>query len=173
VTNGDKTEQMVTNDDKTEQTVTNDDKQEQMVTNGDKQEQMVTNPNDVPVVGSKKKTTIDYEKIITGFNTICSTLPKASVTAERKIKIASLLKVYTLEQIGHVFIKTSKSDYLIGNKVDWKASLDWLLNQKNFIKVLEGNYDNGKVTQKDHESAQDQWENAANAVDKYYTDNGR
>ena len=41
------------------------------------------------------------------------------------------------------FQAVDSSDFLSGRNGAFKASFDWLLKQTNFIKILEGNYDNG------------------------------
>jgi hypothetical protein len=33
-----------------------------------------------------------------------------------------------------------ESDFLKGVKTSWRANLDWLMNDTNFCKVLDGNY---------------------------------
>lgn len=38
---------------------------------------------------------------------------------------------------GHV----GKSDFLIGNKGEWQADLEWIINPSNFVKIIEGKYD--------------------------------
>jgi hypothetical protein len=40
------------------------------------------------------------------------------------------------------FGQVAASDFLCGRKGDFRASIDWLLAPTNFIKVIEGNYDN-------------------------------
>lgn len=53
-----------------------------------------------------------------------------------------------------MFEKASKSDFLNGvNQRSWKANFDWLINESNFLKVLEGNYDNREIL--DDSSASD------------------
>ena len=43
------------------------------------------------------------------------------------------------------FNKVIKSDFLCGsNSRGWRANFDWLLKSANFIKVIEGHYDNKK-----------------------------
>ncbi len=43
------------------------------------------------------------------------------------------------------FNKVTKSDFLCGkNSRGWRANFDWLLKSANFIKVIEGDYDNKK-----------------------------
>lgn len=103
-------------------------------------------------------------EIIKIFNQTCPDLPKASVTPQRITAIERLLKIYSLEQIGQVFTITSQSDYLNGKVRKWRANINWLLNPNNFVKVLEGNYDNLS----DAKPIGSQWQEAKNTVTKYF-----
>lgn len=48
-----------------------------------------------------------------------------------------------MEQFEEMFRKAEASDFLKGsNNRNWKANFDWLLCDRNFARVLEGNYDN-------------------------------
>ena len=52
-------------------------------------------------------------------------------------------KGYTPEQLDEVFRKAQESSFCTGlNDRHWKADFDWLLNESNLVKVLEGKYDN-------------------------------
>ena len=45
-----------------------------------------------------------------------------------------------------MMIMASESDFLSGeNDRGWKATFDWLIRPKNFIKVVEGNYSNSNI----------------------------
>ena len=48
-----------------------------------------------------------------------------------------------LEWWGRFFAAVEGSDFLTGRASSFKAGLDWLLKQANFLKIVEGNYDNG------------------------------
>jgi hypothetical protein len=86
---------------------------------------------------------VDFEEIITIFNQTCFGLPEVTKsTKERNNAILKILETYTLQDIGQVFKNVSQSDYLMGKKVDWKANFDWILIPKNFIKIIEGGYNN-------------------------------
>lgn len=64
------------------------------------------------------------------------------------------MKVYTLEQIKTVFEKAEASMFMKGaNKRNWTADFDWLLNDANIVKILEGKYDNGPWNRK----AEEEW----------------
>lgn len=93
---------------------------------------------------------IDFEEILEIFNQCCSELPQVTkLTNERRKLILKILETHTTQDIGTVFNKVALSDYLCGRKQgsDWKASFDWIFNPKNFIKILEGNYDNKEVVE--------------------------
>ena len=84
-----------------------------------------------------------YVKVVDLFNRICTSFPKIQkITDGRKRLIRARLNQYSLEQIEEVFILAESSDFLKGTNGKWSATFDWLLNDNNFIKVLEGNYNN-------------------------------
>lgn len=46
----------------------------------------------------------------------------------------------------NVFRKVAASDFLMGRKGDWTGcDLEWILGAKNFVKIIEGRYDNREV----------------------------
>lgn len=97
---------------------------------------------------------LDYERIVDIFNQTCKDLPKVrSLSDERKRKIKTLLtslnksKVLTaLDTYGklqYIFNLADESDFLSGRDSpnNW-CGFDWLIQPKNAIKVIEGNYKN-------------------------------
>ncbi len=87
-----------------------------------------------------------YLVIATLFHTHCASLPKVKTMSEqRKARIRNLLKTYTVDDFETVFRKADASDFLSGRSGKWSGcSFDWLTKPSNFLKVLEGNYDNKK-----------------------------
>ncbi len=84
-----------------------------------------------------------YTTVINLFHKICVSFPKlTAITEERKKAIIALLNKYSLENIEEAFILAESSDFLKGANGKWNASFDWLMNESNFVKVLEGNYNN-------------------------------
>ena len=64
------------------------------------------------------------------------------ITNNRKRAINNLLKEYSLEEMLRAMGKIRTSNFLQGNnKTGWQISFDWFTNKSNFLKVLEGNYD--------------------------------
>lgn len=76
--------------------------------------------------------------------TLTDVLPPISkVTDKRKIHIDAQLKKYPdIEHWQTCFEKVKASDFLTGRSGLWKCGFDWVLNENNRTKVLEGNYDN-------------------------------
>lgn len=93
-----------------------------------------------------------YTRVKEKFCEICISLPKIiSIDKARKATVKARLKEYSLEQVEEMFRKAEKSDFLTGRikskgERPFKASFDWLMKPSNFIKVLEGNYDNREVS---------------------------
>ena len=91
----------------------------------------------------KGKDKIEYLKILSLFNETCVSLASVKkLTDARKRSIKNILNKNSMEDLETVFHKTEASDFLTGHKGSWQATFDWLMNEKNFVKVLEGNYDN-------------------------------
>lgn len=49
-----------------------------------------------------------------------------------------------IEGWRHAIERAEASDLLSGRKNDWNVTFDWLTKPRNFIKVMEGNYDDNK-----------------------------
>lgn len=84
------------------------------------------------------------------WNTTCTSFPKLfTISENRKNKMRLRISEMggidkALPLLKQVFEKMQESSFLKGdNKRGWKASFDWLFeNDKNWVKVFEGNYDN-------------------------------
>lgn len=89
------------------------------------------------------------------YHEICVSFPRVNIlSAKRKQAIRARLNTYTEEQIKEVFTKAEASDFLKGkNNRNWRADFDWLMNDTNMAKVLDGKYDNRKQST----SAQSGW----------------
>jgi hypothetical protein len=87
----------------------------------------------------------EIEEFLTAYNNI-SSLPKAiKLTETRKKHIQARIKEHGLETCIQALNKIKASDFLSGkNNQGWKPNLDWIVNQSNMIKILEGAYDNKK-----------------------------
>lgn len=92
---------------------------------------------------TEKKESGTCQKVVDSFNKTCTSLPQVrSLTDKRKRAIKLILKKYSLKELETVFKKVEESAFLNGNSDKWSgATFDWILKESNFIKVLEGNYD--------------------------------
>ena len=91
----------------------------------------------------------EVEEIVDLYKTHCPSLPDVKkITEKRKKSIKALLKAYTIEEITEGFDKAEASDFCKGKgNQGWKADFDFLINQNNLAKVLEGKYDNREKLQ--------------------------
>ncbi len=84
-----------------------------------------------------------FERFKDYFNTAVAdtSIPQITkLTDSRKTALRSIFKEYGKETVETVIKKTIASDFL---SKDWgKVSFDWIFKKANFIKILEGNYDN-------------------------------
>lgn len=92
----------------------------------------------------KKNEKIDFDEILTIFNSVCVGLPKIQKITKSRIASLNLrIKEYGLLSLGEVFKKVSESRFLNGeNDRGWTADFDWILNPNNFQKIIEDKYKN-------------------------------
>lgn len=95
------------------------------------------------VIEENTKRNFHSQAIIDLFNELCPSLSKVTVlSTSREREITARLKEFTVEQFTTVFKKAEASKFLTGrNGKSWRANFDWLINASNFVKVLDGNYD--------------------------------
>ena len=104
-------------------------------------------------IGSKSKSKkIDSEselrdRVIKSFHAICQSLPTIRKLSKKRLSILNArLKEYPEEQFWvDYFIKVEQSDFLAGRHDSWRSNFDWLINENNMNKVLEGNYVNKRA----------------------------
>lgn len=99
---------------------------------------------------------ISIRDIVDLYNATCVSFPKVTaLSGDRQKHIGARLKQYTIEQIETVFRKAEASSFLKGkNNRGWKANFDWLINETNFAKVLDGNYDDKRGNGSDPEQGE-------------------
>ena len=93
---------------------------------------------------------LPFKDIKAMWNETCTGFPKLFTLSEprknkMRLRIAEMGGLEkALPLIKQIFEKMQQSKFLKGdNKRGWKASFDWLFeNNKNWVKVYEGNYDN-------------------------------
>lgn len=90
----------------------------------------------------EKRDSTNYQEIISMYNDTCVSFPKVTKLSEnRKKAIRARLKVYTPDDFKKMFEMAESSSFLKGaNSRNWSATFDWLINDSNMAKVLDGNY---------------------------------
>ena len=84
--------------------------------------------------------------VLDAYHEICKSFPKViKITQDRQKQIKARLATYTMDEIKTVFRNAESSPFLKGQKGKWKADFDWLMGEKNIVKVLEDKYADGQT----------------------------
>ena len=108
-------------------------------------EQLKTHIREEEDKANKPEISNKPQQLADRYNAICTSLPKVVRLTDKRRRAVRLIygKGYTPEQLDEVFRKAQASSFCTGqNDRHWKADFDWLLNENNLVKVLEGKYDN-------------------------------
>lgn len=95
---------------------------------------------------SVKASRIDYPAILTYWNEKSKLKPITAITDKRKSHLNARIKEYGNDSIFKVIDNISNSPFLQGqNSRNWMADFDWVIRPNNYVKVLEGNYNDKQV----------------------------
>jgi hypothetical protein len=105
------------------------------------QAKQIANPED------EDNSIIKYKSIIDNYNSLCNKLPSVlKLSDQRKKHLNARIAEFGEPKIIEVFRRAGQSDFLNGkNERAWKADFDWLINPNNFLKVIEGKFENKSV----------------------------
>lgn len=89
---------------------------------------------------------VPYDEIVNAFNGTCTLMPKVSrITGARRRVMNARWRDYgkgEMKPFVDLFRRAAQSAFLNGeNDRNWWADFDWLMNEQNLAKVLEGKYD--------------------------------
>lgn len=110
-------------------------------------------PADPPALKRSGDSIPLYQGIIEAFNKFCPSFSKClQLTEPRRQAIRSRWVEHEkidggpLAFFDTLFKKAEASDFISGRSGKWegKRGIDWVLNKSNVVKIMEGNYDNGK-----------------------------
>jgi predicted transcriptional regulator len=95
---------------------------------------------------------IPFDQILDMYHDQCPTMPTVKIyTPSRKQAVRNRYNQFKDHPKGALwpfevlFDHASKSDFLSGRNGSWKGcNFDWLMKQANFVKTIEGNYDNDR-----------------------------
>lgn len=128
-------------------------------------------------IRKEKDMVMPYQEVVDLWNSTCLSLPKVrQLNDNRRTKIRCRMTEFgkTPEEMMNVakevFQRCEGSDFLRGgNNNNWQATFDWVFeNATNWVKVMEGNYDNGRGSQKTRTQG-----SQALGVGEYITPDGR
>lgn len=111
------------------------------ISNSNNQQELFTDNTNI----SNKEDTYreKVQNFVDRFNEICVSLPRCMrLTPKRSKAIVSILKKFSELEIMEVFKKLEASDFCSGRSGKWRANIDFILSENNFVKTLEGKYDN-------------------------------
>jgi uncharacterized protein YdaU (DUF1376 family) len=88
-----------------------------------------------------------HQKILDAYHEILPELPQVKILTEKR---KTLLKArwredekrQDIEFWNRFFGYVRTSDFLMGKSGGFQANFEWLINSTNFVKVIEGNYEN-------------------------------
>lgn len=94
--------------------------------------------------GSGNDTVIDYDNVIELYHDLCPKMSKVlALNDTRKGYIRARFSEFGIEKITEVMREAGSSDFLNGiNDRAWKADFEWIMRPTNFLKILEGKYNN-------------------------------
>lgn len=106
-----------------------------------------------------KATEFDCSFVVKLFNDRCKGFPKIVKLTEKRKKV---IRIWfddiggTYEKVQEIFDRAQSSSFLRGdNNRAWSADFDWIIHKSNWVKILEGKYDDKKtVTQNNYETQQ-------------------
>lgn len=84
------------------------------------------------------------EQIVALYHNLCPDLPPCHILspAARRAILRRWAEHPDLEVFHQIFTAAQCSDLLTGKQVNWRANLDWLMEQNHFVKIYNGCYDN-------------------------------
>ena len=91
----------------------------------------------------------EIEEIVRFYNDTCQSLrPVKTLTDKRRETVYARLREHGREAVFDVIRAAGRSSFLAGqNTREWTADFDWIFRPVNFVKVLEGKYENKEKSQ--------------------------
>jgi len=111
-------------------------------------------PDESITVSNDTVSRTDVQHIVEHWNSLgdCGIRAVSKVTTgtKRYESLIARIRQYGMDDVLEAIDRIRKSEFLQGrNKNGWTITFDWFVLPNNFIKVLEGNYDNSPKSSKD------------------------
>ncbi|MCD7721259.1 MAG: DUF6291 domain-containing protein [Prevotellaceae bacterium] len=99
-----------------------------------------------------------------------ATMPRvACINGKRLAGFRARISEHGEEAVRRAIDNAAKSDFLNGRRNSWSGNIDWIMQHpNNFVKVLEGNYDNDKnnTSNTNNQARNDNGNNNASLYDR-------
>lgn len=97
-----------------------------------------------PVMAKDSVKSEDVQKVINEWNKLqeFGISPVIRMTPSRMKMLKARIREYGADKVLEAIEKTKKSDFLMGRKKDFAIDFGWFIRPNNFLKILEGKYDN-------------------------------
>lgn len=117
----------------------NGSKDNQMVTDKDTETDIDTDKDNDIAAAAEKKEKESCAAVINLYNSLCPHYPSVQRLSEKRCQeIRNRLKTHSMAELRLLFTKADQSAFLRGKQ--W-VTFDWLIQDANMAKVLDGNYD--------------------------------
>ncbi len=119
----------------------------------------------------EKRDSINYQQIADMYNETCVSSPRLTKLSDaRKKAIKARLNKYSLEDFQRLFEIAESSSFLKGqNSRNWSANFDWMMKDANFVKILDGNYqDRNNTAREEKKNKYENWVSPYEEVLKGY-----
>ena len=109
---------------------------------------------------ARKDEKVDFDALLKFFNTEMekgnAIIPRAkNITGQRLILLKARIREYGKEAVADVIRKAARSNFLNGGgSKGFKADFTWMMHPENFLKILEGKFDNNPTTPQRHDTTQ-------------------
>lgn len=105
------------------------------------------NNNHINTLVSNDVANCPHEEIIKLYAEHLPMLTQVKVWSDARMKLLKArwredTKRQSIDWWERLFKFIATSDFLTGKSTDWQADIEWILNAKNFIKIIEGKYEN-------------------------------
>lgn len=103
---------------------------------------------------------IDHEAVMRFWNEHHRSMSAIKfMTDARKEAVRRIAREHSTEELMEVILKAEASDFMNGlTGKKWKAGFDWVMKPSNFVKILEGNYDNDEEDRRGSQEKKSIWE---------------
>ena len=109
----------------------------------------INNNSNELLLSSDDDTGANVKTVVEHYHARCPSLQKVrEITSSRRKAINARMKeLKTLDALDCFLDKVEQSDFVTGRDGRWQGTrgIDWIFKQANFLKILEGNYDNPKT----------------------------